>query len=488
MKIYNSLTKRKEEFVPIDGNKVKMYACGITVSGEAHIGHGYQALIYDIMRKYLKKLGYDVTYARNYTDVDDKIIAKARETGIPADEYAAKMIENINSVMEKFHVDDPDVWLKATENIENIIGFISALIEKGHAYPTKNGDVYFDVASFPAYGKLSNRNIDDMLDGVRVDNDDEKKNAYDFALWKSAKPGEIFWESPWGKGRPGWHIECSAMNREAFGEQIDIHGGGRDLIFPHHENEIAQTEALTGKPFVNYWTHNGLIKVNGQKMSKSLGNSLLLADLLDKYSDEAIKFALLQTNYRNDINVTDDLFPEAEKHLYDFYSLLAVVDEVTQKFRGYELTIETEDALRAAEYVQKIEDDFNACMSDDFNTALALSNLFGYFKDIKKWLNESRHKQQSGGFFMALSAAVQLRKTYALLGLFTKNAKEYKAWYESKNAAKNDIPADVKAVAEERWAARQNRDWAKSDELRAKLAEMGYAVKDSKTGYELTKM
>ena len=279
MKIYNSLTKRKEEFIPLEGNKVKMYACGITVSGEAHIGHAYQALIYDIMRKYLKKLGYDVTYARNYTDVDDKIIAKSHETGIPADEYAEKMIENINAAMDRFHVDDPDVWLKATENIQNIIDFVSALIEKGHAYATKNGDVYFDVASYPAYGQLSNRNIEDALDGVRVDNDEEKKNAYDFALWKSAKPGEICWDSPWGKGRPGWHIECSAMNRTAFGDQIDIHGGGRDLIFPHHENEIAQTEALTGKQFVKYWTHNGLIKVNGQKMSKSLGNRLLLNDL-----------------------------------------------------------------------------------------------------------------------------------------------------------------------------------------------------------------
>ena len=482
MKIYNSLTKRKEEFTPLEGNKVKMYACGITVSGEAHIGHGYQALIYDIMRKYLKKQGYDVTYARNYTDVDDKIIAKSKETGIPADEYAAKMIENINTVMEKFQVDDPDVWLKATENIENIIGFVSTLIEKGHAYATKNGDVYFDVASFPAYGQLSNRNIDDALDGVRVDNDEEKKNAYDFALWKSAKPGEIYWESPWGKGRPGWHIECSAMNRAAFGEQIDIHGGGRDLIFPHHENEIAQTEALTGKQFVKYWTHNGLIKVNGQKMSKSLGNSLLLADLLDKYSDEAIKFALLQTNYRNDINVTDDLFPEAEKHLYEFYGTLAITDNVMGKLRGMELTIDANAAMQAAELTQKIEDEFNACMSDDFNTALALSNLFGYFKEIKKLLSTG----ESGNFFVAFSGAVQIRKTYSLLGLFNKNAKEYVAWYEEKN--KQDVPAEVDAIAKERWEARLNKDWAKSDELRDKLASLGYAVKDSKTGYELTKI
>ncbi len=478
MKIYNSLTKRKEEFVPLQGNEVKMYACGITVSGEAHIGHGYQALIYDIMRKYLKKSGYDVTYARNYTDVDDKIIAKSHETGIPADEYAAKMIEDINGVMEKFQVDDPDVWLKATENIENIIDFVSTLIQKGHAYATEKGDVYFDVASFKGYGKLSNRNVEDALDGVRVDNDDEKKNAYDFALWKSAKAGEICWDSPWGKGRPGWHIECSAMNRKAFGEQIDIHGGGRDLIFPHHENEIAQTEALTGKQFVKYWTHNGLIKVNGQKMSKSLGNSLLLAELLEKYSDEAIKFALLQTNYRNDINITDDLFPEAEKHLYEFYSVLATVDKVMDKIRGNEFSFDGEIAAVAQE---KIDREFNECMDDDFNTALALSNLFGYFKEMKKLLATGK----SDDFFTALTMAIQIRKTYALLGLFKKSAKAYVEWYDEKHA--ESVPEEVQAIAKERWEARQSRDWAKSDELRDKLASLGYAVKDSKTGYELIK-
>ena len=480
MKIYNSYTKRKEEFIPLEEGKVKMYACGITVSGEAHIGHGYQALIYDIMRKYLKKAGYDVVYARNYTDVDDKIIAKSKETGIPADEYAKQMIENINVVMEKFQVDDPDVWLKATENIDNIIDFVQTLIEKGHAYPTKNGDVYFDVASFPAYGKLSNRNVEDALDGVRVDNDDEKKNAYDFALWKSAKAGEISWDSPWGKGRPGWHIECSAMNREAFGEQIDIHGGGRDLIFPHHENEIAQTEALTGKQFVRYWTHNGLIKVNGQKMSKSLGNSLLLAELLEKYSDEAIKFALLQTNYRNDINITNELFPDAEKHLYEFYKTLAIVDTVMDKLRGMELSLTADDAIKASEVAGKVDSEFNACMSDDFNTALALSNLFGYFKDMKKHLADGK-----GGLFVALAYAVQIRKTYSLLGLFKKSAKEYTAWYESQTASA--VPEEVEKIAKERFEARQNKDWAKSDELRAKLLELGYTVKDSKTGYELIK-
>jgi cysteinyl-tRNA synthetase len=470
MKIYNSLTKRKEEFVPLEAGKVKMYACGITVSGEAHIGHAYQALIYDIMRKYLQKSGFAVTYARNYTDVDDKIIAKSNETGIPADVYAAQMIEKIDHVMRRFRVDDPDIWLKATENIGNIIDFITALIAKGHAYATKKGDVYFDVDTYPAYGHLSNRSIEDALDGVRVENDDEKKNAYDFALWKSAKPGEIYWESPWGKGRPGWHIECSAMNRAAFGDQIDLHGGGRDLIFPHHENEIAQSEALTGKQFVKYWTHNGLIKVNGQKMSKSLGNSLLLSDLLDKYSDEAIKFALLQTNYRNDINITDTLFPDAEKHVYEFYQGIAAAESLAAEG----VTSSDEDKA----YAKKVDEEFNECMDDDFNTALALGNLFGYFKEIKKFVAEKDAR--------ASALAAQIRETYSLIGLFRRNAAEYIAWYESENAAK--IPAEVTAIAEERWAARAAKDWAKSDELRARLAELGYSVKDSKTGYELTKI
>lgn len=463
MKIYNTLTRKKEEFVPLEEGKVKMYACGITVSGEAHIGHGYQALIYDIMRSYLEKKGYQVTYARNYTDVDDKIIAKSHETGIPADEYAKMMIAKIDKVMSDFDVGEPTLWLKATENIGNIIDFVQKLIEKGHAYATKNGDVYFDVPSFGEYGKLSNRSFEDALDGVRVENDEEKKNPYDFALWKSAKPGEISWDSPWGKGRPGWHIECSAMNRAAFGEQIDIHGGGRDLIFPHHENEIAQSEALTGKQFVKYWTHNGLIKVNGQKMSKSLGNSLLLEDLLKKYTNEAIKFGLLQTNYRGDINITDELFPEAEKHLYEFYG---VFDKTEKAFPG----VGGEN--------KAIDDEFNACMDDDFNFALAISNLYGYFKTVVKKLN--------AGDASAAADCAQIRKTYSLLGFFRKDTAAYMAEYALKNA--EEIPAEVKALAEERFAARKEKDWAKSDELRNALAAKGYAVKDSKDGYTLNKI
>ena len=461
MKIYNTLTRKKEEFVPIDGNKVNMYACGITVSGEAHIGHAYQALIYDIIRKYLVKKGYAVTYARNYTDVDDKIIAKSNETGIPADVYAEKMIENIDKQMRRFKVDDPDIWLKATCNIDNIIDFVSTLIEKNHAYATEKGDVYFDVSSFPSYGKLSNRNLEDELNNVRIENDENKKSALDFALWKSAKSGEIYWDSPWGKGRPGWHIECSAMNRVAFGETIDIHGGGRDLIFPHHENEIAQTEALTGKQFVKYWIHNGLIKVNGQKMSKSLGNSLLLSDLLDKYSPETVKFALLETNYRGDINVTDNLFPDADKHLYEFYKIIAEVEKL---------------GVKTDETAVEVSEKFNFAMDDDFNTALAISELFGLFKKVKQLISQPEK---------AVNYINAIKQNYSLIGLFETQADEFIKYYEDKN--KQDIPEEVIAVANERLVARQEKNWAKSDELRNRLAEMGYLVKDGKDSYELIK-
>ena len=319
VKIYNTLTRRKEEFVPLNANNVKMYACGITVSGNAHIGHLYQAMIYDIIRKVLVKVGFKVTYARNYTDIDDKIIAKANELKVDSALYAKEMIEKINEEMKYFQVDEPDLWLKATENIDNIIDFVSKLIDKGYAYTTPKGDVYFAVEKFHSYGTLSNRNLEDAKNGYRIDNDEEKLNPLDFALWKSAKVGEPYWVSPWGNGRPGWHIECSTMNKQAFGDQIDIHGGGRDLIFPHHENEIAQSEALTGKQFAKYWIHNGLIKVDGQKMSKSLGNSIILEDLRKNYHPEVVKFALLQNSYRSDINITDALFKQAEKHIQNFF-------------------------------------------------------------------------------------------------------------------------------------------------------------------------
>lgn len=466
MKIYNTLTRRKEEFEPLNGNKVNMYACGITVSGDAHIGHAYQALIYDIIRKYLEKSGYDVNYARNYTDVDDKIIAKSKETGIPALEYAQMMIDRIDALMRKFEVDDPNIWLKATCNIDNIISFVSSLIEKGHAYATERGDVYFAVESFKGYGKLSGRKLEDAYESVRIENEENKRNPLDFALWKSAKEGEIYWDSPWGKGRPGWHIECSAMNRAAFGEQIDIHGGGRDLIFPHHENEIAQTESLTGRQFAKYWIHNGLIKVNGQKMSKSLGNSVLLAELLEQCSPETVKYALLQTNYRGDINITDDLFPNADKQLYNFYLVLRDVNN---------------SGLKSDKRTKAIDDEFNRAMSDDFNTAKALSDLFGYFKAIKAELRANDVK--------AVEDAEQIKATYSLLGLFRHDPEEFIKYYENKNAAQNsDIPKEVSDLVAKRAEAKKNRDWALADACRDEISKLGYSVKDTKDGAVIEKL
>lgn len=459
MKIYNTLIGKKQDFVPLNSDCVKMYACGITVSGEAHIGHAYQAMIYDIIRKYIEKCGYKVNYARNYTDVDDKIIAKSNQTGIPAEVYAKEMIENIDKQMNRFKIGEPTIWIKATECIEDIIAFIEGLMQKGHAYKTDNGDVYFAVESYPEYGRLSHRNLEDAKNGVRIDSDENKNNPLDFALWKSAKEGEPYWNSPWGKGRPGWHIECSTMNRKIFGDQIDIHGGGRDLIFPHHENEIAQTQALTGKQFSKYWIHNGLIKINGQKMSKSLGNSLTLKDLLDKYSPEVIKFALLQTNYRADINITDNLFPDAKKHLIDFYKIFALAIE-----KGMEIAGEN----------KQIDDEFNIAMNDDFNTALALSNLFGYFKKIKAKILSG---DKSAGEDLN-----QIKNTYSLLGLFQEDVNDF-----LKADEKEDIPKEVLDLAILRVEARKNKDWAKSDELRDKIASLGFVIKDSKDGYSLEK-
>jgi cysteinyl-tRNA synthetase len=343
------------------------------------------------------------------------------------------------------------------------------LIEKGYAYTTDKGDVYFAVEKFADYGKLSNRNLEDAKNGVRIENDELKQNALDFALWKSAKEGEISWTSPWGEGRPGWHIECSAMNMAAFGEQIDIHGGGRDLIFPHHENEIAQTEALTGKQFVKYWIHNGLIKVNGQKMSKSLGNSLLLSDLLKDYNNEAIKFALLQTSYRNDINVTAELFPNAEKHLYGFYKTLLDAEN---------------SGLKSTQKNKSIDDDFVCSMNDDFNTALALSNLFGYFKKIKQKL--------SAGDSSAIADINQIKEDYNILGLFKKQPKEYVDYYENKyrvnDAAEDSAPKEIVELAEQRISAKKAKDFALADSLRTKITELGYSVVDIAGGYTIKKI
>ena len=463
MKFYNSLTRQKEEFVPLNKGKVKMYACGITPSAEAHIGHLYQALIYDIMRKFLVKEGFDVTYARNYTDVDDKIIAKSNELKVPAKDYAEKMIKEVDKEMQAFKIGEPDIWLYATKTIPDMINFIERLIEKGHAYSTPNGDVYFSVDTFKRYGELSGRKTEDALDGVRIENDEFKKNPLDFALWKSAKEGEPYWESPWGKGRPGWHIECSVMNYVTFGDQIDIHGGGRDLLFPHHENEIAQSESLTDKQFAKYWIHNGLIRVNGQKMSKSLGNSLLMKDLRAKYHIEAIKFALLQNSYHTDINITEKLFEDAEKHLYNFYKVLKEAKENFGNFAGKD---------------EKVENDFDEAMRDDLNTSKALSYLFNIFKVAK-----DKIKKGDKSVIATLNSVV---KTYSLLGLFLDEPENYLNYVDNKG--KIDVPDEIKKLAQERWQAKKEKNFEKADNLRKEILDKGYEVKDTREGFEIRKL
>lgn len=461
MKIYNSLTRKKEEFVPLEDKNVKMYACGITVSADAHIGHAVQAIIFDIIRKYLEKRGYNVTYARNYTDVDDKIILNANKLGVDPIEFAKQNIVKVEKLMAELKVTPPTMNLKATENIDNIIEFISKLIEKGYAYVAPEGDVYFSVEKDKSYGKLSNRNPDDMISSVRIENEENKRSPLDFALWKSAKPNEIYWNSPWGKGRPGWHIECSAMNYYHLGEQIDIHGGGRDLIFPHHENEIAQTECLTGKPFAKYWVHNGLLKLNGQKMSKSLGNVISIQELLEKYGAEVIRFGILQTNYKNDINITDNLFPEAEKHMLDFYKVLAEVEKLN---------------INSSKLNSAIDEEFNQSMDDDFNTAKALANLFGYFKTMKLKL-----AQKDDSVVEDYNA---IKKTYSLLGLFTEDAKSF----IEKHSLVQAIPAEVLELANKRLQARKEKNFALSDVLREQIKAFGYEIKDNKEGFELNKL
>ena len=384
MKIYNSMTGKKEEFVPVDGKNVKMYACGVTVYDLSHIGHARQAIVYAMITDYLRYRGYNVKYVRNYTDVDDKIIKKANELGKDALEFSKEQIAETEKDMKALHITEADEKTKASEYINQIIEFVQKLIENGYAYKTEVGDVYYRVRKFNGYGKLSHRNVDDLLNGVRKDVEDGKEDPLDFALWKSAKTGEIYWESPWGKGRPGWHIECSVMALNTLGETIDIHGGGRDLMFPHHENEIAQSEALTGKPFAKVWSHCGLIKINGEKMSKSLGNSLTIRDALKMYNYEVLKYVMLSKHYASDVDILDKDYLIAESHLYYFYNTIIKMQEFINLCNG------NKDGEKLVDDISdNIEKDFIEVMDDDFNTTVAIANLYNIFKYVNNIIKSS---------------------------------------------------------------------------------------------------
>jgi cysteinyl-tRNA synthetase len=461
--VYNVLTRKKEEFIPQEANKVKMYACGITVSDNAHIGHAYQAIVFDMIKKYLEYKGYDVTYVRNYTDVDDKIILKARELGIKPLDYANNLINKIDEALLKLGVDKPTIQARATECINDMIDFIQQLINKGHAYVTEYGDVYFSVNSFDKYGEFSNRIISESLVGVRKEIEPGKKDDKDFALWKNAKNDEIFWDSPWGAGRPGWHIECSAMSMKYLGETLDIHGGGKDLLFPHHENEIAQSEALTNKQFSKYWMHNGLVKINGQKMSKSLGNSILLDDLLKNYNSDVIRITLLQNNYRSDINVIDGMFEQNEDKVYQFYKMFNTIDN---------LMVDNKE-----EDEKQIKEEFENVMDNDFNSSSALALLFGYFNEMNKMLDNKNNYQQLKNMKKVII------DTYKVLGILQQNPKQVIEDIKNKYLAKANISEqEIISLIEKRKESKLVKDFDTADKIRGQLNDKGIIISDNRDG------
>ena len=478
MKIYNSMTRKKEELIPLEEGKIKMYACGITVYDLSHIGHARQAIVYSMISEYLRYRGYDVKYVRNYTDVDDKIINRANLLGKDALEFSREQILETEKDMRSLHVKDADINTKASDYIEKIISFIEVLIKKGFAYPTKSGNVYYIVRNFKEYGKLSNRKIDELLNGVRKDVEEEKKDPLDFALWKSAKPGEIYWESPWGKGRPGWHIECSVMALNELGDMIDIHGGGKDLIFPHHENEIAQSEAYTGKPFAKYWSHCGLIRINGEKMSKSLGNSLTIRDALKKYNYEVIKYMFLQKHYTTDIDVKGEDFDVAEKHLYYFYNTLNDANKFILKYYNSEVQNILDDDISS-----QIKEKFISAMDDDFNTTIALSELFNIFKYINLKIKNS-NKSNRGIVAKTLKNIVSNTiELYNIVGLFTQEPIEFINMLKNKYINALDISGDeINKLIKKRIEAKNNKDYEKADKIRNELLEKGIILNDTREG------
>ena len=478
MKIYNSMSRKKEEFVPLNGKDVKMYACGVTVYDLSHIGHARQAIVYAMVADYLKYRGYNVTYVRNYTDVDDKIIKRANEQGKKALDLSREQIEETELDMHNLHVRDADITPKASENIDNIINFVQGLIDKGYAYPTEKGDVYYSVRKFKEYGKLSNCNVDELLNGVRKDVEEGKRDPLDFALWKAAKPGEVYWESPWGKGRPGWHIECSAMILNNLGETIDIHGGGKDLIFPHHENEIAQSEAYTGKPLSKYWSHCGLVKINGEKMSKSLGNFVTIREALKKYNYEVIKYVMFSKHYTSDIDLVDRDYSLAESHLYYFYTTIKNMNEFILKNNGDKNGETMEDDISG-----NIIPKFIEVMDDDFNTAAAISELFGVFKYANGLLKKANknNRQQIANTFSKMLA--NLKEVYSIIGLLTQDPDEF--INDMKNKYLKRLNISIEYIQDQinlRAEAKKVKDFDKADAIRSNLDEKGIILNDTPNG------
>ncbi len=464
MLIYNSQSRKKEEFVPLHPGKVGIYACGPTVYDYFHIGNARPFITFDVLRRYFEHRGYEVTFVQNFTDIDDKMIRRANQEGITVKELGDRFIQEYYQDAGALGIRKATVHPRATEHIGEIIRLVKTLQDKGYAYEA-NGDVYFDVEKDKGYGKLSGQNLDDLEAGARIDVDDGKKNPADFALWKAQKPGEPAWPSPWGMGRPGWHIECSAMSMKYLGDTIDIHCGGKDLLFPHHENEVAQSECATGKPFARYWMHNGFINIDNEKMSKSLGNFFTVRDILKEYNPEDVRMFMLSAHYRSPINFSRDIMAQAHAALQRLYTARDQMLFLLKNAKEQPLTQEEEALLgRIGEYAAR----FDAAMDDDLNTADALSAIFEIVKDANVTLNESSGR---AAVESALKALTELTDVLGLLSVKTEEG----------------LPDDIQAMADERAQARKDRNWARSDELRDALKAAGYLVEDTKQGQKITK-
>ena len=478
MKIHNSITGKKEEFIPIDGKNVKMYACGVTVYDLSHIGHARQAIVYAMMADYLRYRGYNVKYVRNYTDVDDKIIKRANERGKDAIQFSREQIEETEKDMAALHVTEADEKPKASEYIGKIIEFVQGLVEKGYAYPLPNGDVYYRVRKFNGYGKSSHRNVDELLNGVRKELEEGKEDPLDFALWKSAKPGEIYWESPWGKGRPGWHIECSVMAKDTLGESIDIHGGGRDLVFPHHENEIAQSEALTGKPFAKYWSHCGLIKINGEKMSKSLGNSVTIRDALKMYNYEVLKYVMLEKHYASDVDIYDKDYKLAENHMYYFYNTIKNMKNYINENNGNKEGQKVEDDISAT-----IKEKFIEVMDDDFNTSAAIAQLHVIFKYVNNLMKTAKKANKALAANTIAKILDEVKELYGILGFFKQEPEKFINKMQEKYLKQMELsPEYINGEIQKRSEAKKEKNYELADKIRSDLDEKGIILNDTAEG------
>ena len=464
MKIFNTMTAKKEEFVPMDKNEVKIYACGPTVYNYIHIGNARPLCVFDVLRRYLKYRGYNVKFVQNFTDIDDKIIKRANEEGTTYDVISKKYIEEFWTDANGLNFKKATVHPKATENIDEIIKLISTLVEKGYAYQAEN-DVYFRTLKFKEYGKLSHQPIEDLESGARIAIGEIKEDPLDFALWKGAKPGEPYWDSPWGKGRPGWHIECSAMNRKYLGNTIDIHCGGKDLVFPHHENEIAQSECANGCTFANYWMHNGYINVDNVKMSKSLGNFKTVREIANVYGYEVIRYFLISSHYRSPINYSLDIIEQCKSALERLYTCRDSLDFAIKN--AAEETKENDAELIAE--LDKRREQFITAMDDDLNTADGLAAIFELTKDINtKILDHNVSKA------VCEHAAKLYDELCNVLGILY-------------NRKENTLDSDIEALVEKRQEARKNKDWATADKIRDELKAKGIILKDTPQGVTWTK-